>query len=218
MTERIIAIGDIHGCCVALKTLIEAVQPTPGDTIVTLGDYIDRGPDSRGVIDLLLRLPDVCTFVPLMGNHEEMFMAARQARSEFAFWLQFGGEETLRSYAEEGDWEIIPPAHVDFLKNGRKYYETTSHIFVHANCDPKLPMAEQNTGTLFWETPNLKRPVRHSSGKTVVVGHTPQLNGEILDLGFLKCIDTFCHGGAWLTALDVTTGTAWQANDLGQVR
>lgn len=89
--ERTIAIRDTHGCSIALKTLLETIRPTMADTIITLGDYIDRGPDSRGVLDLLLALRDECTFVPLMGNHEEMFLAARESRSELQFWLKFGG-------------------------------------------------------------------------------------------------------------------------------
>jgi serine/threonine protein phosphatase 1 len=61
-------------------------------------------------------------------------------------------------------------------------------------------------------------PARHCSGKVAVVGHTPQKSGEVLDLGYLKCIDTFCHGGGWLTALEVGTGKVWQANRAGEVR
>ena len=64
--------------------------------------------------------------------------------------------------------------------------------------------------------PDTARP--HVSGKTAVVGHTPQRGGEVLDLGFLKCIDTFCNGGRWLTALDVTSGRVWQANNRGELR
>ena len=75
MTEgRIITIGDVHGCSVALRTLIEAIQPTPLDTLVFLGDYIDRGPDSRGVIEQVIALGERCQVVPLLGNHEEMLL------------------------------------------------------------------------------------------------------------------------------------------------
>jgi len=218
MQERTIAIGDIHGCAVALKALLDAIRPTMADTIITLGDYIDRGPDSRRVLDLLLALRDECTLVPLMGNHEEMLLAARESRSDLQYWLKFGGEDTLRSYSAKGGWEIIPKDHLDFIRQCRKSFETTSHIFVHASYDPKRPIHEQSTGTLFWETPPFDRLVPHVSGKTVIVGHTPQMDGLVLDLGFLKCIDTFCHSGGWLTALDVETGKSWQANQQGEVR
>ena len=98
MTEgRIIAVGDIHGCSAALAALIEAVKPGPDDALVFLGDYIDRGPDSRGVLDQVLALRERCTVVPLLGNHEEMLLAALESGSELRYWLKFGGEETLNS-------------------------------------------------------------------------------------------------------------------------
>jgi serine/threonine protein phosphatase 1 len=79
---REIAVGDSHGCSKALHALIEAIQPSPEDTIITLGDYIDWGPDSRGVLDQLIALGQRCTLVPLRGNHEEMLLAAREGRSD----------------------------------------------------------------------------------------------------------------------------------------
>jgi len=94
---RTIAIGDIHGCSTALNRLIEAIQPSEQDTLVILGDVIDWGPDSRGVIETLLRLSEQCRLIPLMGNHEEMLLAARRSRLEFRYWMQFGGDATLNS-------------------------------------------------------------------------------------------------------------------------
>src|ERR1700730_14881921 len=95
---REIAIGDIHGCSKALAALLDAIQPGPEDTIVTLGDYIDWGPDSRGVLQQLIELEERCTLVPIRGNHEEMLLAAREGRSDLGYWLKFGGRETLASY------------------------------------------------------------------------------------------------------------------------
>jgi serine/threonine protein phosphatase 1 len=218
MPERTIAIGDIHGCSVALKALLEAIRPTPMDTIITLGDYIDRGPDSRGVLDQLLALRDQCTLIPLMGNHEEMLLAARESRSELLYWLKFGGEAMLRSYSEHGGWEIVPSSHLAFIKECRKYLETTAHIFIHAGYDPQRPMQQQSTGTLYWESPDFARLVPHCSHKTAIAGHMAQPDGLVLDLGFFKCIDTFCYGGQWLTALEVNSGQCWQANQHGDVR
>src|SRR5205085_519802 len=83
--HRTIAIGDIHGCAQALAILIEAIRPCVQDEIVTLGDYIDGGPDSRGVLNQLLALSGRCRLVPLMGNHEQMLLAALESRSERAF-------------------------------------------------------------------------------------------------------------------------------------
>jgi serine/threonine protein phosphatase 1 len=97
-------------------------------------------------------------------------------------------------------------------------HETDTHIFVHANYYPDLPMADQPVGMLRWETLRDMTPGRHVSGKTAIVGHTSQKGGEILDLGHLICIDTYCYGGGWLTALDVNTEEVWQANQSGEVR
>src|SRR4026209_381065 len=98
MTKRTIAIGDVHGCSVALQTLIAAINPQPEDTIVTLGDYVDRGPDSRGVIDQLIALIDRCELVPLLGNHDLMLLQSITDRAMFDFWQTCGGSATLESY------------------------------------------------------------------------------------------------------------------------
>lgn len=225
MTERIIAIGDIHGCSAALDALVRAVDPTPLDTLVFLGDYIDRGPDSRGVLEKVIALAERCIVVPLFGNHEEMLFAALEGSSELRFWFRYGGDKALTSYGYRGGPDLhpgdlqnlIPSEHLQFMKGCRNYFETVSHIFVHAYYEPDRPLHEQNWGGLRWTSlPPI--PSRHCSGKIAIVGHKPQKNGEILDLGFVKCIDTFCHGGGWLTALEVGTGKVWQANMVGEMR
>jgi serine/threonine protein phosphatase 1 len=220
MTEegRTIAIGDIHGCSTALAALIEAIQPTPLDTLIFLGDYIDRGPDSRGVIEQVIRLADECQVVPLLGNHEEMLLAALEGKDNLRYWLKFGGRETLDSYGVGDDVKKIPPEHIQFIKRCRNYYDTVHYIFVHAYYDPDRPLYEQQWNGLRWLSLP-RNPLPHCSGKIAIVGHTPQTNGEILDLGCVKCIDTFCHGGGWLTALEVERGRqVWQANQEGEVR
>jgi len=211
MTERTIAIGDVHGCDGALKTLIEAIQPTELDTLVFLGDYIDRGPESKGVIDRIIALGQRCSVVPLLGNHEEMLLAVLNGgKSQMRFWLTFGGAEALASYGDPDlraadVRRVIPHEHVEFLRKCRDYVETDRHFFVHAYYDPHLPLHQQNWNGLRWASlPPV--PERHFSGKVAIVGHTPQKSGDILDLGYLKCIDTFCHGGGWLTALEVELG------------
>src|SRR2546430_524502 len=99
---RTIAIGDIHGWSAALAAIIDAVMPGPDDTIVTLGDYVDRGPDSRGVLEQLVGLAERCHLVPLLGNHEEMMLGAREGRDDLRFWLKNGGGDTLASYGVNG--------------------------------------------------------------------------------------------------------------------
>src|SRR5687768_14207517 len=98
MAGRAIAIGDIHGCHDALRAVLDAVAPSASDTIVVLGDYIDRGPDSRGVLDCLIDLAQGCRVVPLLGDHEQLLLDAIRDRNEAARWFRCGGMETLRSY------------------------------------------------------------------------------------------------------------------------
>jgi serine/threonine protein phosphatase 1 len=88
-------IGDIHGCAAARAALTEAIQPRPLDTIIPLGDFIDCGPDRRGVLDQLIRLKTRCLLVPLLGNHEEMLLNAVDRGVELRFWLGCGGKQTL---------------------------------------------------------------------------------------------------------------------------
>ena len=108
MAGRTIAIGDIHGCSLALAALLDAIDPNPDDLLVTLGDYIDRGPDSRGVLDQVIALAWRCTLVPLVGNHEEMLLAALEGQSELDYWMKFGGMEALASYGYSGCRGIRP--------------------------------------------------------------------------------------------------------------
>ena len=216
MRARTIAIGDIHGCALALAAVLEAIKPAKQDTLVFLGDYVDRGPDSRGVIEQVLALETLCHVVPLLGNHEVMLLDALNNGAEGAGWLQYGGAETLASY----EWAIenIPSSHLDFLKKLRRCHETATHFFVHANYIPDIPLAEQPDYVLLWEHLFASLPARHESGKIAIVGHTAQRSGEINDLGHVICIDTYCHGGGWLTALDVDTGDVWQGDKQGRMR
>ena len=96
MPDRLFAIGDCHGCSTALKSLIDAIDPRPDDTIVVLGDVIDWGPDSRTCVGQLIDLAGRCQFVLVRGNHEEMLFAALESQSELRSWLNFGGEEIRR--------------------------------------------------------------------------------------------------------------------------
>lgn len=217
MAGRLIAIGDIHGCSLALAELIRVIDPQPADCIVTLGDYVDRGIDSKGVLDQLIELAGRCRLVPILGNHDEMMLHARDGRSDFQFWLNCGGDAALASYGDSGRLDPIPRSHFRFLESCVPYFETESHIFLHANYRPELPLDKQTEHTIRWlSLRDYVPPARHGSGKTVWLGHTPQ--AEVLDLGYLKCIDTGCCNGGWLTAVDVKTARIWQVNERGELR
>lgn len=217
MPGRTIAIGDIHGCSISLRVLLDAISPSPADTIVTLGDYVDGGIDSRGVLDQLIDFEKRHHLVALLGNHEEMMLRARESSTGLEAWMQFGGLSTLASYGDER-LDAVPRAHWEFLGRCRLFLETDTHIFQHANCRPEKPLAEQSRHDLLWLSLHDFVPGPHMSSKIAVVGHTPQRDGEVLDLGHLICIDTNCWKGGWLTALDIESGQVWQVNERGQVR
>jgi serine/threonine protein phosphatase 1 len=216
---RIFAIGDIHGCSAALRTLIDEIKPGPDDLIVVLGDFFDCGPDSRGVIEQLIALSNHCRLITILGNHEVMLINALDSPSELRYWLGNGGNRTLASYsASRLDLDVIPPEHVAFIRRCRNYFETQTHIFTHANFDPELRPHQTDGDRLRWDQLDMVRLRPHRSGKTVVVGHTPQSNGSILDLEFLIGIDTDCFRGGWLSALNIGTGEVIQANQGGETR
>ena len=212
---RLFAIGDIHGCYAALLALDEKLKFGAQDVVVTLGDYVDRGPDSRLVIDHLIALDQRTTLVPLIGNHELMMLEARHGGDAFLYWSDAGGRATLDSYKGQV-MEAIPAGHWKFLETCRRFHETDQDFFVHANAQPDLALAEQSDDLLFWETFN--HPPPHQSGRRMICGHTAQRSGKPLNLGHAVCLDTCAYGGGWLTCLEAGTGVYWQANQFSQIR
>lgn len=216
---RTLAIGDIHGCHKSLTTLEQYVPFAPDDLIVTLGDYVDRGPDSRQVIDWLIARKAESKLVSLRGNHELMMLAADKSERHYREWISCGGDAALRSYGSfgrEGTLDDIPDAHWQFIKSCRAYYETKSHFFVHANAYPNVPLDEQPDFMLYWEQFHDSPP--HESGKVMICGHTPQQSGVPRSIGHAVCVDTWAHGRGWLTCLDVKSGQYWQSNESLEIR
>ena len=212
-----IAVGDIHGCATSFATLIDAIQPKATDTIVSLGDVIDYGPDSKGVVEQLLALRERTNLVFVRGNHEEMLLAVLEGTGSLESWTSHGGDRTLRSYGVDHPRDL-PGEHLELIRRSKFFWETEGNIFVHAGYHPNQPMQDTPASVLFWEFLQVKRSWPHFSNKTVILGHTPQTGGQILDLDFLVCIDTDCSRGGWLTGLDVTSGQYWQTNERGEVR
>jgi len=215
---RLIAFGDVHGCLLALETLLEVISPTPEDTLVFLGDLIDNGRDSAGVIDRLIGLHNECQVRVIRGNHEEMLLEARHSEPALRSWEDCGGVRTLNSYRFGGNLRDIPAPHWSFLEHLLPYVETDKFLFTHASYDPNLPLSDHPGHLLRWTLfdPEELRP--HVSGKCVVVGHTENRNHEILDLGFALNLDTACHRDGWLTACEVRTRHCWQASRWGMLR
>jgi serine/threonine protein phosphatase 1 len=178
---RTIAIADIHGCSHALASILRAIDPQPHDSVITLGDYCNRGMDSKGVLDTLIELSKRCRLIPILGNHDEMMLKAKTSRSAFRHFLEFGGIETLDSYGDSGQISLVPKEHFNFLESCLPWFENDTHFFTHGNYDPDLPLDQQDGRTLRWLSLRDSVPGPHCSGKIAVVGHTPQ--PEVLNLG-----------------------------------
>ncbi|MBX3424661.1 MAG: serine/threonine protein phosphatase [Pirellulales bacterium] len=215
---RTIAVGDVHGCATALAALVEMVHPEPADTLVMLGDTIDRGPDSRGVIEQLLALRKRCRLVCILGNHEQMLLDALEGLMPVQEWLRYGGAETLDSYGKGAGVNAVNDAHVAFIRTWRDVHETEDEFYCHGNYVERMPLNSQYWPDLRWQSLKWHTPGRHRSGKMAVVGHTANKQGRILNLGHLVCIDTYCHGGGWLTAFEPQTGRVWQTSEEGERR
>lgn len=177
------AIGDIHGCYTYLSALTTSIlerEYTPGDKFVFIGDYIDRGPDSKSVIDFLISFSQAYDCVFLRGNHEDMFLAYMNTGEGHYGDMFFynGGGATIESYkpdTSKADFhgiapidkrantqydtarDQIPKAHIEFIKNTKMYYDTDKILFVHAGVDPHATL-EQNTWSNFlWVDDNRDR-------------------------------------------------------------
>lgn len=198
--RRIYAVGDIHGrldLLVKLESLIrrdiESGPPVP-TSLVFLGDYVDRGPDSREVIEHLMRRQPFCTEqVFLRGNHEQVLLDVLGTGDRLDHWISFGGMETLVSYglrprlslgAEDAAAvqrefaAMFPEPHLAFLKATQLSYETADHFFVHAGINPQLPLERQRPSDLMWiREPFLASTKQHP--KIIVHGHTPVRRAEI---------------------------------------
>ncbi len=173
---KIFAIGDIHGSFDRLQDLMQKIPiDFANDTLVFIGDYIDRGPASVEVVDYLLDLKKrVPGIIFLKGNHEDMLEKYLDGTDRFTYLLN-GGQNTLDSYlskTDRSDSFPIPTDHIEFFKSLRLYYETEAYIFVHAGLRPKVPLASQETEDLLWIRDKFIYS-KYNFGKPVVFGHTP---------------------------------------------
>ncbi|MEM1027733.1 MAG: metallophosphoesterase family protein [Planctomycetota bacterium] len=204
---RTLAIGNIHGQAEQFASLLQFVELKPSDRLITLGDYVDRGPDSRGVIEQLIALHQTHNLVTLRGNHDMSMADAQNDPDMLDIWRVYGAESTLRSYGPGGLADVTA-SHWTFLNEQcQDLFETDTHIFVHGFVAPDQPLAKQEPAQLHWTGIDDAEP--HPSGKTVICGHRPQEDGRPLDRGFGICLDTT----GWLTCMDVDTTECWQIAD-----
>ena len=218
---RLVCIGDVHGCVEELALLLAELAPTPADRFVFLGDYIDRGAESRATLDLLVELE---RYLPravfLRGNHEEMLLAYLGLGGDGAdIFLRAGGEATLASYgidARAGRMvspqevrESLPRAHLEFLRESlRLYQEDGAYLFVHAGVRPRVALARQEARDLLWIREEFLT-AEHGFPHTIVFGHTP-----VREVWFQPrrriALDTGCVFGGRLSAIDLTEGVLHQ--------
>jgi serine/threonine protein phosphatase 1 len=198
--KRTFIIGDIHGCLDILKGLMDKIDWDPDkDGLIFLGDYIDRGRDSKGVIDYILGLKRMSQNIQcLMGNHEELFLNYINGDDEGSF-LYNGGVSTLTSYYEAGSREI-DPSHIDFLKSLLLMIELDEYYVVHAGFKPGVSVTDQSVKDTLW----IREPFIFSDydfGKRIIFGHTPFSSPLIMEnkIG----LDTGAVFGNKLTCLEI---------------
>ncbi|NQV71823.1 serine/threonine protein phosphatase [bacterium] len=188
----LIAIGDIHGCPLTLDALLRELNPTPDDHLVFIGDYVDRGPDSKGVIDRLILLQEThrCTF--LRGNHEDLMLNYID-NGEYDLWAVNGGIATQQSYGAFGDGAVFPEEHIEFIRATTLYLDLEDFFFVHAGLKAHLTVAQNvaqgDSQVFLWERGHLQAS-EYAWEKTVICGHTPI--STPLDTEKLINIDTGC--------------------------
>lgn len=212
---RLFAIGDIHGCVDELAAMMKAVAPGPGDAVVFVGDYIDRGPASSEVLDFMLDLQGggaECVF--LKGNHEDMMLSFLGFPGRYGdSFLLNGGAQTLESYridsvTPEDALERIPPVHIDFFKNLATSYRRPPYLFVHAGISPARQLEDQSVEDMLWIRQEfIFYP--HQIGDMVVFGHTP-MRAVMVDAPFKLGIDTGLVYGGKLTCVDFVERVLYQ--------
>jgi serine/threonine protein phosphatase 1 len=173
MTGRRLAIGDIHGCLRTLSAQLERFAPGPGDTVYLLGDYIDRGPSSKGVLELLLALVrDGIDLRPLRGNHEQLLLDAVGDADALAVWKGNGGYRTLQEFGVSHPGKI-PSRYLDFLSSLPLVHLLDDYVLVHAGLDfdSADPLRESRPQHLLW-TRDPQVDAAKLGGRTLVTGHT----------------------------------------------
>jgi serine/threonine protein phosphatase 1 len=185
-SPRTYAIGDVHGRLDLLERAVEAIGEHVGDApfrVIFLGDYVDRGPDSRGVIDLLMELQRRWPVVCLKGNHEELMLQAisQPAGGRLRRWLEYGGDHTLASYGLDEDGDIaagIPREHLRWMSGLPRTTGDGHRIYVHAGLMPGTPVHRQNEQTFLWIRERFLQAKASEFEAHVVHGHTPIWEGK----------------------------------------
>lgn len=230
---RLYCIGDIHGRLDLIKELHGSIQAdasgyTGALSIVYLGDYIDRGPHSREVIDLLLDMPlPGFKAVHLLGNHEQVIMDFLKHPQAVVGWLSYGGRATLRSYGIEPPLghnveelerlrdeleELLPARHLEFFQSLQHFHQEGDYLFVHAGIRPGVPLQDQRNEDLLWIREDFTLSEQQHP-QVVVYGHT--IHSEVSFHHNRIGIDTGAFETGVLTAL-VLEGTQQRIIQTGE--
>ena len=212
-------IGDIHGHLQALNALLDVVPFGQDDILIFLGDYVDKGPDTKGVLERLVDFSSRPNTIFLRGNHDQMLLDAHLEPVKYSIWESLAGDAPLASYGSGESSELIeqiPESHWKFLAESCvDFFEDERFIFVHAGIHPHHTPSEEDVDHLHWLTLSTAQP--HFSHRTVICGHSAQASGKIADLGHTICIDTGISKGKFLTCLELSGFHYWQSSSEGKI-
>jgi len=214
MNKRIFAIGDIHGCYESFRELVESkIKLQQNDKLILLGDYIDRGNQSKAVVDYIIKLLDKgFDIIPLMGNHESMLLDAFEDNKFLPLWIYNGGSKTMESFSIKSlkDLNFI---YIDFFKGLLLYYSYKNFLFVHAGFNDEIDNPFDDKYSMMWKC---KGKYKHPTlkDKTIIHGHCAitvttctervKANHRVIDLD-TGCVYSDMVGYGKLTALELNT-------------
>ncbi len=218
---RRFVIGDVHGCFKTLKQLVSMeLRVNPEDEVYFLGDYIDRGPFSREVLDYIIDLKwQGYKIFPLCGNHENMLIRALEDERALDIWFRNGAEFTLKSFGLSPDrnWGYenlaqVPPHYITFMRSLPYYYELDNYILVHAGLNFRRENVFEDTDSMLWIR-DFKYDEQKAKGKVIVHGHTPmpaislknnlrRKESKVLNLD-AGCVYSHLPGYGYLMAMDL---------------
>lgn len=227
---RIYAVGDCHGCFYTLLDLMNKLPLESGDKLIFVGDYIDRGPHSKQVVEYVKSLTDAGQAIALMGNHEKMCIDTYTGSGYWGqTWMQNGGDTTIDSYDTRSEDERKHPKifdeearnewlanlprvskeHVEWMQSLPLYHIDGDYMFVHAGIDPEVEIEYQTEDDMLWIRGKFIN-YEMALPKRIVFGHTPFETAQVLSnkIG----IDTACVYGNRLTAICIDSGTLYSAD------
>jgi serine/threonine protein phosphatase 1 len=220
LPKRIFAVGDIHGCRDEAVAMVDFIIKDRGldqqDQLIFIGDYIDRGPDSKGVVDLMLKIKrEFPRTIFLKGNHEDMLLSflGLEGTGGLGF-IPNGGDATLKSYGIEGAvgpdevFRKIPPVHIEFFRTLDSYAIIAGYVFVHAGLNPLRDLRDQSFEDLYWIRNEFIYNI-HRFDKTVIFGHTPFLD-VLFHLPFKIGLDTGLVYENKLSCIELSAGEVFQ--------